>query len=432
MKLPPASARSESLHPTLEAFFGELDRSGAAWCLLRGEDDLARPSGDVDLLVARDDLPRVRGVLERLGFVPLPAWGYAPHAFFLAYEPFDDDWIKLDLVTALAFGPYFALESGAAAESLIRRVRVDGVNTLAPVDAFWALFLHCLLDEGTFPPGHRERLQKLASAARGGGPLERAFAAACPPGWSSARAVESVERGDWGALVGIRAATFAAWRRRQPFAAWRKTVTNAGQRRLGRLLRALRRRGLGVALVAPDGAGKSTLAAGLGESFYFPVRSIYMGLYQRGGKRGHGRWVPGLGLTGRLVTQWSRWLGARYHQARGRLVVFDRYAYDALLPPRRPTSRRGRVRRWLLGHACPRPDLVVMLDAPGQVLYERKGELSPAVLEAERMRYLELRRLLPEIVVIDATQEPNQVRRELVSLIWQSYQRRWGRAQGAS
>jgi thymidylate kinase len=157
-----------------------------------------------------------------------------------------------------------------------------------------------------------------------------------------------------------------------------------------------------------------------------------MGLYQQGGKHGHGRRVSGLGLTGRLVTQWSRWLGARYHQARGRLVVFDRYAYDALLPPRRPTSRRGRVRRWLLGHACPHPDLVVVLDAPGEVLYERKGELSPAVLEAERVRYLELRRRLPEMVVIDATQEPNQVRRELVSLIWQRYQRRWGRAQGAS
>jgi thymidylate kinase len=142
--------------------------------------------------------------------------------------------------------------------------------------------------------------------------------------------------------------------------------------------------------------------------------------------------VAGLGLTGRLLTQWSRWLSARYHQARGRLVVFDRYTYDALLPPRRPTSRLGRVRRWVLGHACPHPDLVVMLDAPGEVLHERKGELSPAVLEEERVRYLELRRRLPKMVVIDATQDPDHVRRELVSLIWQSYRRRWGGARGAS
>jgi len=433
MKPSPVSARSESLHPTLEAVFGALDRSGASWSLLRGEDDLARPSGDVDLLVARSDLARVRQVLERLGFVPLPAWGYGPHTFFLAYEPRDDGWIKLDLVTALAFGPYFALESGAAAETLTRRVWVEGVYVLAPADAFWALFLHCLLDEGAFAPRHRERLQKLASAAGAGGPLEQAFEAACPPGWSSARAVECVERGDWGALARIRGDAIAAWRRRQPLAAWRRTVTNAGLRRVGRvLLRALRRRGLSVALVAPDGAGKSTLAAALGESFYFPVRSVYMGLYRRGGKRRHGVRVAGLGLTGRLLTQWSRWLSARYHQARGRLVVFDRYTYDALLPPRRPTSRLGRVRRWVLGHACPRPDLVVMLDAPGEVLHERKGELSPAVLEEERVRYLELRRRLPKMVVIDATQDPDHVRRELVSLIWQSYRRRWGGARGAS
>jgi thymidylate kinase len=73
-----------------------------------------------------------------------------------------------------------------------------------------------------------------------------------------------------------------------------------------------------------------------------------------------------------------------------------------------------------------------MLDAPGEVLHERKGELSPAVLEEERVRYLELRRRLPEMVVIDATQDPDHVRRELVSLIWQSYRRRWGGARGAS
>jgi hypothetical protein len=36
------------------------------------------------------------------------------------------------------------------------------------------------------------------------------------------------------------------------------------------------------------------------------------------------------------------------------------------------------------------------------------------------------------MVVIDATQDPDHVRRELVSLIWQSYRRRWGGARGAS
>src|SRR5947208_14851621 len=39
-----------------------------------------------------------------------------------------------------------------------------------------------------------------------------------------------------------------------------------------------RRRGLSIALLGPDGAGKSTLAMGIQHSFVFPVRLVYMGL----------------------------------------------------------------------------------------------------------------------------------------------------------
>ena len=38
------------------------------------------------------------------------------------------------------------------------------------------------------------------------------------------------------------------------------------------------RKGLTVALLGPDGVGKSTLLAGLAASYPVPVRQIYMGM----------------------------------------------------------------------------------------------------------------------------------------------------------
>jgi len=173
-----------------------------------------------------------------------------------------------------------------------------------------------------------------------------------------------------------------------------------------------------VALLAPDGAGKSTLAAGVQNSFFFPVRSVYMGLYQKTTAQAARPGVRGMGFVRRLFTQWRRYLIARYHQARGRLVIFDRYTFDALLPPRHNLSGLGRLRRWLLAHACPPPDLVLMLDAPGEVLYARKGEHNADLLEQQRQQYLALRPHLPQMVVVNASRDAERVRREAMAVIW--------------
>ena len=62
-------------------------------------------------------------------------------------------------------------------------------------------------------------------------------------------------------------------------------------------------------------------------------------------------------------------------------MIVDRHTYDELLPPRQHLSRFKQWRRWLLAHACLAPDLVLLLDAPGDVLFARKGEYNGAVME---------------------------------------------------
>jgi thymidylate kinase len=129
----------------------------------------------------------------------------------------------------------------------------------------------------------------------------------------------------------------------------------------------------------------------------------------------------GLRFVNTMAEQWYRYGTSYYHIARGRLLLFDRYIYDGQLDASRKRSLKTRARRWLLSAAAPTPDLVVFLDAPGELLYARKGEHSPDILEQQRQHYLGLREHIPQMVVVDATRDAEQVRRTVTTLIWRSY-----------
>lgn len=170
----------------------------------------------------------------------------------------------------------------------------------------------------------------------------------------------------------------------------------------------LSRRGAGIALLAPDGAGKSTLARALPGALPLPVWTVHMELYAR---ERHPS-LPGIGLAARLLRQWRRYLAARFHQARGRVVIFDRYPYDARL--RGPAGRLDRAARWILGHSLPAPDLAIILDAPPEVLYARKQEHSLRRLGEQREGYLKLARSLPcRTLVVDASRSSDEVLAEV-------------------
>ena len=394
--------------------------AGVAWCLLRGETDLAASSGDVDLLVGSGSMADVPTALAAAGLCPLPSWGRGSHRFFVGYDERADAWVKLDVVSELAFGPFQDLPTAEGPVCLARRRQVGATTALAADDAFWALLLHCLLDRGEVAPHHGVRLGELAGGAGVDSPLARTAGAACPPGWDAARLLEVARRQDWPALEGLAGGMRRRWVARQPVRSRGRSLRNRVGRRMGKLQTLLERRGMAVALLGPDGAGKSTLAEGLRSSFYLPTRSLYAGLYGAGA--GKVPKVPGLRLAVRLLKLWRLALAAEVHKARGRLVVFDRYTSDALLPG---AGRRGvasRARRWLLAHACPTPSLIVVLDAPAQALFDRKGEHDVAKLEEQRQGYATLARL-PRVVLVDAARPPEEVRRAVTSLVWQ----RWGR-----
>jgi thymidylate kinase len=229
-----------------------------------------------------------------------------------------------------------------------------------------------------------------------------------------------------------------------------------------------------VALVGADGAGKSTLCREVeAADLPAPVKSIYMGVNleasslmlpttrlllavkrRRGGRpdmvatslrsdseactHSLDRARRAVRDTARLAAwtteEWLRMLVAAAYRHQGKIVVFDRhfladYAFvDGAgvdgAGARKPTWG-ATAHVWMLRHAYPRPDLVICLDAPADVLYARKPESSVEWLEQRRQQYLRLGSLVSDFVVVDVDRPFSEVKADVVRLITTRWRERF-------
>ncbi len=217
-----------------------------------------------------------------------------------------------------------------------------------------------------------------------------------------------------------------------------------------------------VAVIGPDGAGKSTVTQRLQQTLPLPVKYVYMGVNlessnvvlpttrimlelkrRRGGrpdmtgppdptrikpmpKSGLKRLVKevktSLRLTNLMAEEWYRQSIVRKYLRHGYIVLSDRhffcdyYAHDiAVDRSQLPVARR--VHGTMLDRYYPRPDLLICLDAPAEVLFARKGEGTLAMLEARRQEYLQLREAVEHYEVVDATQSLDAVVQETAGYI---------------
>ncbi len=412
----------------LTTLFESLEDGAVRFCVLRDAERLKciDAGGEIDLLVHPADLRRASTALSRAGFIRLVSWGHLPHRFFIRYDAEADCWIKCDVVTSIAFGrPVHNLVTALGEPCLAGRQRQGAAFMPCPEDELVTLLLHCILDKREFRHERKERVQQLRRLAMRETRLQEHLSRYWPSvTWSTLAG--RIDREEWAALLAFHDEITAQLRQNQRVFTVARSLRDRTLRRLGRCARLARPNAPSVALLAPDGAGKSTLVTALRDRFVAPVHSVYMGLYQGGSGRRGGTRLPGAGLARLLVTQWRRYLTARYRQAGGQLVLFDRYGYDARLPTRGDAGPLRRLRRWLIAHACPPPDLVVILDAPGDVLFARKGEHSPALLEEQRQAYLRMCRTLRRAAVVDARCDADELRRRVTALIWDQYRRKAG------
>jgi thymidylate kinase len=223
-----------------------------------------------------------------------------------------------------------------------------------------------------------------------------------------------------------------------------------------------------VALIGPDGAGKTTVSKNLETELPFPVKSIYMGVnlhssstmlphmrlllalrrrlnagdedaasdiktFKAPPRTALGRFGAaarsGLRLTNWLAEEWYRQAVASYYTHRGTVVLYDRHFFADFYEEVAPEHRGGRrlsqrIHGLFLRHVYPKPDLVISLDAPAEVLYERKPEGSLDRLRKKQAEYRAVRELLPDVVVVDAAMSTDEVTKEVASVIQAFFERR--------
>ena len=382
--------------------------SVADWTLLRPESGLGA-EGDLDVLVRAADLTDVVTSMVSRGFVRMPH-GDPADAHLVGHDPAMATFLWVHVQTRVR-APRLALDT----DTLLRSAhRPDGalVPVLGDGWLFWVLVVHTIGEHGAVPDRHRSALRTTAVA--GAGVVEEVRHRLDDIGIDADIVVDCAARGDWPALEQ------AACDLPAPV-----PLVERLRGRLVALRRVRSRRGLSVAVVGPDGAGKSTLVQGLEGSLPVRTSTAYMGL--TGGRMplADRLRLPGLVFLTRVAISWVRYLSIVIARTGGDVVLVDRYAFDGRVPSGvRLGPVRRRTRR-LEASMVPGPDLLVVLDAPGSVMFERKGEYDASTLETWRRAYRRIAADVEDSVVLDATEPATVVLGQAQRHVWRCLEQRW-------
>jgi thymidylate kinase len=357
----------------------------------------------VDILVAADDLSRAASVLVTQDFLPISSGSADVHALDRDQDTGRFLWIHVQTVLRVAGAVFPAGEVLEAAER-------SSPPQMAASWLFWTLALRGLVEKRTIPSRHRDHLNALSAQAMAA--PDAFLMLARRHGLDPEVVVQLAAAGEWTQLEGLPLND--PRRHRDPrLAALRRVRSWIGARASPH--------GMTVAVLGPDGAGKTTLVHSLERSLPIATRIQYLGLTGGRMPRADALRVPGVVFAVRLMILWWRYLRGAYHCARGRIVLFERYVLDAAVPSGvrlRPIAKMSRrLQRWVL----PLPDLVLLLDASGATMHRRSGEYEPARLEAWRSAFRDLQHSVSQLEVLDAERPADEVLRDAEARIWRRY-----------
>lgn len=215
-----------------------------------------------------------------------------------------------------------------------------------------------------------------------------------------------------------------------------------------------------VTLIGADGSGKSTLGKKICEALQFPSILIYMGenpeaathtllttriwgKYKLSSKNSNlggppdpvkkplpkkpimrilKEFVSALRYTNIFFEEWYRQCVVWYYRLRHYIVITDRHFYldyyhSHISPGEFDLPLAARVHGMMLARFYPKPDLILFLDAPPEVLFARKGEGNFELLESRRQEYIRLSRVVESFHTLDASQPIEIVAQQATNLI---------------
>jgi thymidylate kinase len=422
---------SRDLSELVTAVFVAWREAGVAFLVLRNYEHLPQDVGnDIDVLVRPMQLHLAERVMVRAaretGFHLHNRAEFSPVSYFF-HHPDTQKQIQIDLFFSQQWRGFDLLPANAV---LDRRTNRGLFSIPHPVHEAVADLLTRLMFHGYVKENYKEFIAQTAQAEEG--KMEAALAEIFGK-TIAGRVMRAIATGRWGdveACYGPMRRQLI-WRRvtRHPWRTLRAMLRD--QRRF--LKRWLRPPGLTVALIGPDGCGKSSVADRFAERMlhtFRPDKSVRVhwkpAVFFKARRAArppttnpHG--TPPRNALSSLVFLGYHWteyvLGGWLHflpvRFRNGMVLVDRYYYDFAVDPRRYRLRvaPGLVR--FLFRFVPQPDLVFLLDAPTELLQARKAEVPPAETQRQREAYGELIAQLPNGHRINAAQPLDQVVAEI-------------------
>lgn len=414
-------------HQFITAAFGAWQRAGISFVVLRNYEDLPRATtNDIDVLVE----PGQRRQAERLLTQAAGECGYKLHlraeyatlALYFSVAKSRSQ-IHFDLFTGFAWRGIPYLDSQPFLPSKIQR---DIFFVPHPAHESACNLLSSLVYTGKL----KRKYQGDISATFAAHPetartlLGRTYGTRL-----AARIVETAIAGRWLEIESL-AGTIRATAARRRFASHPLCTLAAAVSDARRVVhRFFHPPGRAIVLCGPDGCGKSSVGPAVinelartfspdkGAKFHWkpPVFSARRQATRGPATNPHSQ--PPRNVLISVLYFKLHWLEfflgwhlrVRPKLFRGGLVLIDRWYYDFFVDQRRYRLQVPNCLVQLGLRLLPKPDLVFLLDAPTEVLRQRKQEVPEAETRQQREAYLKLLQTLPNGGVIDASQPPDRV-----------------------
>lgn len=388
----------------LQALFRLLDDCDVRYCLLNSWESIpADLSGDLDIAVYPSDQPKLASVfrnLRELGYRPIQCFNYFKNAYYFVFCWFQDSTPKFVALDVIFEHRRSGLILASGETLLVGRRRCAGF-WVASRETYFAYLLAKQTWKGRASSSQAHRLERLVNnlgqpeAERIAGEIflgrwKERVVAACADGTID-RVLREVRRQPW--CTGLV-----------------RHQLNLIRYLFGEARRIVRRwfqpTGLLLAVLGPDGAGKSTLTGQLRVTFdrafrqsrcfhwrpeVFAAPGYKPPSSDPHAKPPRGTWSSMVFLAAFFLDYWVGYtLVIRSLLARSGFVLFDRYFHDVQADTRRYRYGGPAWLPRLLPHLVPSPDLTILLDSDEDVILTRKNELQLEEMRRQLQVYRQL------------------------------------------